>query len=48
MHYAQQYSWEVFVEANVEVCRVLQSQTESPQVTSAEPHEEGLAVDARN
>lgn len=25
MHYAEQYSWEAFVEANVEVCRVLQS-----------------------
>lgn len=26
IHYSQRYSWEAFVEANVEVCRVLQSQ----------------------
>ncbi|MDI3356287.1 YkgJ family cysteine cluster protein [Pseudomonas sp. UYIF39] len=26
MHYAQRFSWEAFVEVNVEVCRLLQSQ----------------------
>lgn len=28
MHYSQRYSWEAFVDANVEVCRLLQSQEE--------------------
>ncbi|MFK3772128.1 YkgJ family cysteine cluster protein [Pseudomonas sp. NPDC089406] len=26
MHYAERFSWEAFVEANVEVCKILQDQ----------------------